>query len=459
MTSLSVAFTSPALAAPPATGPLAANPYLGPLGTATMHGDAGSSDATPLAGPRANAPVSSYPLGAACPTLLQGSDGLVVGLCTTMVGQTPTVYLLDPASSGPLSGALASLQITKGSLLGGVYAYLDNHDQLVVVDGDRHLLKVEHKRVDGHWQLAVRSSIDLTSSIPQGDNVTGLVPDWAGNIWFATGKGVVGFASPTGKVSTVTLPAGELVANSISSAPNGGVAVASTHALYELHAKKDAAQILWRAPYDRGSARKPGQLSWGTGSTPTYLGPKSGDEYLAIVDNADDKVKLIIARSGTGEQVCSIPVLTKGGAGSENSPIGVGNTVFVASTYGYPYPAVPDGAGPAVPSTAPFKGGLTRVDITDSGCETVWDSPVRSAAVPRLSLADGGIHTLRRVGLDTTTPLDGFDYVVIDPATGRVRASTPLPPTMLEDPLQMAALIGRDGKLLQGTISGVVRIG
>ncbi|MFD4458330.1 hypothetical protein [Nocardia sp. NPDC058480] len=442
---------------PPVTGPLVANPFLGPLGTATMHGDAGSSDVTPLAGPAAGAGVTVYPLGAACPTLLEGADGLVVGLCTAIAGQTPTVFLFDSGASGPVGGALASLPLTKGSLLGGVYAYLDNEDRLVVVDGGRRLLRVTHVRGDdGAWRLTATVQADLSSSIPQGDNVTGLVPDWAGNVWFATGHGVVGFVEPQGRVGTVALPSGELVANSISSAPNGGVAVASTHALYELYAKAGEPEIRWRSAYDRGSARKPGQLSWGTGSTPTYFGPVRGDEYLAIVDNADDQVRLIVARSGSGEQVCSVPVPV---GGSENSPIAVGSSIFVASTYGYPYPTVPEGAGPAVPASAPFRGGLSRVDLTAEGCVPVWDSRVRSAAVPRLSLADDGIHTLRRVGPDVTTPLDGFDYVVIDPATGAVRASTPLPGTVAEDPLQMAALITRDGALWQGTISGVVRVG
>ncbi|WP_373867038.1 hypothetical protein [Nocardia neocaledoniensis] len=447
-------------ATPAVTGPLPANPHLGPLGTATMHGDAGSSDVTPLAGPRPDAPVTVYPLGAACPTLLEGADGLVVGLCTAIAGQTPTVYLLDPAAPGPLTGALAALPLAKGSLLGGVYAYLDNADRLVVVDGERKLLRVGHQRDDaGRWRLTAVEQGDLAGAIPQGDNVTGLVPDWAGNVWFATGHGVIGLVDPAGAVATTTLPADEQVANSISAAPNGGVAVASTHALYELRAKDARPELLWRAPYDRGSARKPGQLSWGTGSTPTYFGPDIGDEFLTIVDNADDRVRLLVLRSGTGEQVCSLPVLTERGAGSENSPIAVGRSIFVASTYGYPYPAVPEGAGPAVPASAPFHGGLTRVDLTADGCAPVWDSGVRSAAVPRLSLADGGIHTLRRVGPDATTPLDGFDYVVIDPATGAIRSARPLPGTVAEDPLQMAALITRGGALLQGTVTGVVRIG
>ncbi|MEV0249816.1 hypothetical protein AB0H76_24665 [Nocardia sp. NPDC050712] len=442
-------------------GPLAPpNPHLGPVGTSTMHGDAGSSDATPLAGPGAGSiSVAAYPLASACPTILQGADGLAVALCTAILGQKPTVHLLDPASDGPIGTSLASLELAKGSLLGGVYAYLDNADRLVAVDGDRKLVRIGHSRESGRWRLSVDSTVDLSGVIPVGDNVTGLVPDWSGNVWFATGKGVVGLVPPSGAPATLGLPAGEQVANSISAAPNGAVAVATTHALYELRAGANGGpEIRWRADYARGSARKPGQLSWGTGSTPTYFGPTNGADYLTIVDNADDQVRLLVFRSGSGELVCSRPVLTKGGAGSENSPIGVGRSVFVASTYGYPYPAVPEGAGPAVPATAPFTGGMTRVDVDENGCHTVWENTVRSAAVPHLSTADGNLYTVSRVGPDTTTPLDGYAFTVLDPETGAVLSDRPLPGTIVDDPLQTSALLATGGRVLQGTITGILRI-
>ncbi|QBS42275.1 hypothetical protein [Nocardia sp. CS682] len=444
-------------------GPLAPpNPHLGPLGTATMHGDAGSSDATPLAGPGAGAvSVSAYPLASACPTLLQGSDNLVVALCTAIVGQVPTVHLIDPAAPGPIGHSLAALPLSKGSLLGGVYAYLDNNDRLVVVDGDNRLLRVGHARdAAGKWRLVSEQVADLSAVIPLGDNVTGLVPDWAGTIWFATGKGVVGAVAPSGAAATVALPAGEQVANSISAAPSGRIAVATTHALYELRADSSGRpEVLWRAAYERGPARKPGQLSWGTGSTPTYFGPDSGADFLAIVDNADGQVNALVFRSGSGQFVCSQPVLTKGGAGSENSPVGIGRSLFVASTYGYPYPAVPEGAGPAVPASAVFTGGMTRVDVDENGCRTVWENTVRSAAVPHLSTADAALYTVARVGLETTTPLDGYAFIVVDPDTGAVTASRPLPGTLVDDPLQTSPLITHGRQVLQGTITGILRVG
>ncbi|MFI6871019.1 hypothetical protein [Nocardia sp. NPDC050406] len=450
-------------AAAPGWGPFAEpNPHLGPVGTATMHGDAGSSDAVPYAGPGSEARFrGAYPLASACPTLLQGSDGLVVALCTAITNRAPVVHLIDPEAALPVDGSLARLELTRGGLLGGVYAYLDNADRLVVVDGSRTLLRIGHERnASGRWELKAVSSVDLSAAIPDGDSVTGLVPDWDGNVWFATAKGLVGTVTPGGSVATLALPAGEQVANSISSAPSGRVAVATTHALYEFEAEDSGRpRQLWRAVYDRGSARKPGQLSWGTGSTPTYFGPRTGADYLTIVDNADGQVKLLVFRSGGGELVCSRPVLTRGGAGSENSPVGLGGSVFVASTYGYPYPAVPEGAGPAVPASALFVGGMTRVDVDDSGCRTVWENTVRSAAVPHLAAGDGLLYTVTRVGLPVTTPLDGYAFTVVDPSTGAVVSDRGLPPTVVSDPLQTSPLLMPSAGVLQGTTTGVVRIG
>ncbi len=443
-------------------GPLAPpNPFMVPNGLASMHNDAASADAGPLPGPGARlAAIFAYPLLAACPTITQGTDGLVLALCTSDITQNPTVHLIDPGGILPRVVPLASLQVAKGGLLGGVYAYLDNNNQLVMIDGTNHLLRIAHaKDGRGCWQLTVTESTDVSSAIPPGDQSVGLVPDYAGNVWFATGSGAVGVAKVGGGVAGLQLPAGEQVANSISAAPSNRVGVATTFALYELNLDGGGnPQILWRQPYDRGPGRKPGQLSWGTGSSPTYFGP-TGADYLTIVDNASPLVHALIYQSGTGNLVCQQPVLTQGGPGSENSPIGAGNSMFIASTYGYPYPAVPAGAPPAVPSTAPFVGGMTRVDVDNPGCHTVWDSKTRSAALPHLSTGDGLIYTITRIGFDKTTPLDIFAFAVIDPNNGKVLLQQPKSSTILSDPIQTATMVLMDNKIMQGNITGLGRIG
>ncbi|MFF2779025.1 hypothetical protein ACFVU3_29550 [Streptomyces sp. NPDC058052] len=466
LTAAALALTAavPAGAAPAAVPAPPHNPYAGPDGTATMHGDTGSSDTTPLAGPGAGALASKRTaLASACPTVLVGSDRHPVVLCTPIFGQVPTVHLLDPSTGD----SLASLQLTKGSLLGGVYAYLDDRDRLVVVDGSRSLLRVGHHRdASGAWRLSVDQRLPLGDAVPDGDAVTGLSPDWRGRVWFATGGGVVGLADDrTGQVTTVRLPAGERVANSISTAPEG-TAVTSTHATYLLTADASGTpRIAWRQAYDRGQARKPGLLSWGSGSTPTFLGPGTGTEWIAIVDNADTTVRLKVYRTADGSEVCSSPVLrAAGGPGSENSPVGAGTSVYVAGTYGYPYPALPEGAGSSVPASADFAGGLTRVDVRPdgTGCAVVWDNALRSAAVPKLSTATHTLHTVLRdpviPGTKGTSLLDPYRYAQIDPETGKVLRAKQVGIGSLYDTLQMAGTVAPDGAYLQGTVTGVLRI-
>lgn len=431
------------------------NPHLGPAGTSTMHGDSGSSDVTALTGPGTGpVDVAAIDLGAVCPTVLVGGDGYPVALCTRIADLNPVVHLLDPQTGSPL----ASIELTAGSLLGGVYGYLDDQDRMVLVDGTRDLLRIGHRRRGDRWALEVDERIPLAGSIPPGDTVTSVSPDYRGAVWFATGGGTVGVVdTSTATVHTMRLREGERVSNSISTAP-AGMTVATDHAVYLIDLGTDGRpEERWRLAYDRGPARKPGQLSWGTGSTPTFFGPVDGDDYVAIVDNADPEVHLVVIRAtgpDAGRQVCEPVVLGHGGPGSENSPIGAGNTVVVASTYGYQYPRLPEDAGPSRPAAAAFEGGMTRVDVEPDGsdCDVIWESDARSAAVPRLSTADGTITTMTRRGDPAR-----FSYAVITAATGELLTEQDLGPTVA-DPLQLAGTLGPDQVLYQGTVGAMLRI-
>ncbi|WP_153347337.1 hypothetical protein [Nocardia aurantia] len=457
------------LAAGPAAaesfGPAAPpNPWLGPAGTATMHGDAEASDTTPLPGP-GTGPVdaSFHPIGGACPTILVGSDGLPVALCTLLTTRIPTAFLLDPAGGAPL--ASLPTRTGGGTVLGGVYAFLDNRDRLVTVDGAGNLEWIGHDRgPDGAWRLYIDHTAPTASIVPAGDAVSSATPDRTGAIWLATEHGTVAVLRADGGIAAVSLggdPAarqigdGELVENSIAAAA-GGVAVATDHALYLLNT--DAAgtpSIRWRQAYDRGPARKPGQLSAGTGATPTFFGPRTGSEYVAITDNAVPQEHLLVYSTATGEPICSVAVLPPGPSGTENSPIGIGDTVIVAGTYGYPYPA--GAVGPSDPASAPFTGGMTRVDVDDSGagCTVRWNNTVPSAAVPRLSTADGRIYTFtRHTSGAAATPLDGYDYAVIDAATGALETEQPVGVGLPVDTLEMVGSIAPGGVQYQGTVTG-----
>ena len=451
----------------PFTYNASANPFLGPAGAATMHCDAQASDATPLSGPGLPTNgrqwrIKKIGLGGACPTILSGEDGIIQILCTkvlssSLVGLQPNVTTMSPDGT-----ILEDLNLPKGALLGGVYAYVDNENRMVLVDGTSTLIRIAHDP-DGR-NLRIDQRVDL-ASVLQGDQIVGLTPDWQGRVWLASKKSlaiVVDFdrhnlvrATPLRRFSP-----NENVDNSISSSPDG-VSVVTNYGIYMINAGEDSVpQIMWAHSYDRGSHRKPGQLSWGSGASPTFFGP-TGGEYVMLSDNADRRESVIVYRVSDGASMGSAELFQAGKSGTENSMIGINNTVFGASTYGYPYPKYPDGAGKSVPASAPFAPGMERWDVTDTGLTQVWSrDDVYSAAVPRLSVPDNLIYTCeRRPGPAGNTGL-GVNAVAIDPDNGITLHDQEIPGWAAIggiDPLEMVGLI-KDGIWWQGTISGVVRI-
>jgi hypothetical protein len=465
---LIAAITTPASAASHEFGRAPRNPYTAPAGTATMHGDSASSDTTPLGGPE-GAVLSSalIPLAAACPTIMVGSDHYPVALCTQIANRAPIVYLLDPTTGRPL----ASLALKAGNLFGGVYAYLDKANRLVLIDGTNTLIRVAHHRTSaGIWSLRITRSIPLGRAFtrecgsPTCDTVVGLAPDWHGNVWFATAGALVGTVNPrTHAVHLIRLHGGEHVDNSISTVP-GRAAVATDHALYLLRAGRHGRpRIMWRRPYNRGPARKPGQLSHGTGATPVFFGPGQGDRYVTITDNASPHEHLLVFKAKRGALACKTTVLRRSAvSGTEDAPIASGRSVIVTDTYGYPYPATPADAGPAKPATAPFVGGMTRVDLKPGGgCAVRWDTLTRSAALPRLSLADHAIDTVIArdpTATDSSGAADIYSYAVINPDTGTVTRTALIGAGEPFDMLELTGTTAPHQVLYQGTLTGIVRI-
>jgi streptogramin lyase len=446
-------------ATPPQSAFTAAN------GFAMMHGDPASSDTTPVAGPAGSVTATNHVVGAVCPSVLVGSDGMPIATCTEITTRKPTVMLLDPATGATL--ATLSLKAS-GSALGGVYTYLDQHNRVVMVDGNSDLLRIAHVRTATGWKLEVVSSTSLGSAIKQEcgtatcDAVVGLVADRTGKVWFATQHGEVGVLQPsTGRIATLQLPKGEIVGNSISE-QDDSLAVVTDHALYLLRLKNGAIQRLWRRSYDRGGPRKPGQLTDGSGTTPVFFGPHHASPYLAIVDNARPREHLLVYRLPHPRLICRTTVLrTDKDSGTEDAPIGYDRTVIVSDTYGFPYPA--GTTGTASPARASFQGGMTRVDINKSGtgCTTKWDRAIRSAALPRLSLANHRIDTVISTPAasdETNVYGDTYSYATISERTGRIMTKDLLGSGPTDDTLQLVGTTTPSGVMYQGTLTGYLRI-
>lgn len=449
------------------------NPYLGINSLATMHGDAQSSDATPFAGPGDPGVGGTWKVTftnhwAACPTILAGQDGYIQALMTQFLGSDAKVRKPKLAIIEPASGAqLGAMEIPTGALLGGVYAYLDADSNLVMVDGTNALTWISHSQ-DG-MKVWVSRRIDLTDAmkLEPKDHVVGIVPDWHGRIWVASERGVVGLIDPKRNVVRLTklqqYSPTERIDNSISACPQG-VSIITSYGIYMLGADASTSKprIIWSHSYDRGSKQKPGQLSHGSGATATFFGP-NGSDYVMLSDNADRQEKLIVYRSADGSAVGEGPLFTPGASGTENSMIGVQNSIVGACTFGYPYAQYPDTKPAYRAQVAP---GMERWDVNDdaSGITLKWrNNGIYSAAVPRLSTADNLIYTCERPRGPAGVLTGPVVYAcAIDMDSGRVvhRQRLPRLANLLAggDPSQMVGVIDKHGVWWQGTIGGIYRI-
>lgn len=449
------------------------NPYLGINSLATMHGDAQSSDATPFAGPGDPGVGGTWKVTftnhwAACPTILAGQDGYIQALMTQFLGSDAKVRKPKLAIIEPASGAqLGAMEIPTGALLGGVYAYLDADSNLVMVDGTNALTWISHSQ-DG-MKVWVSRRIDLTDAmkLEPKDHVVGIVPDWHGRIWVASERGVVGLIDPKRNVVRLTklqqYSPTERIDNSISACPQG-VSIITSYAIYMLGADASTSKprIIWSHSYDRGTKQKPGQLSHGSGATATFFGP-NGSDYVMLSDNADRQEKLIVYRSADGSAVGEGPLFTPGASGTENSMIGVQNSIVGACTFGYPYVQYPDTKPAYRAQVAP---GMERWDVNDdaSGITLKWrNNGIYSAAVPRLSTADNLIYTCERPRGPAGVLTGPVVYAcAIDMDSGRVvhRQRLPRLANLLAggDPSQMVGVIDKHGVWWQGTIGGIYRI-
>ena len=453
------------------------NPFAGAK-TAFMHDDALSSDVFSGTVPYNKLNFTFETKQGAVPTILLGSDGFLQVICVRnestdgSIERTPYLLLLNSENME----TLASLKLPAGTALNNIYGYLNQNDELMLANG-KSIYQIAHIQQNNNWEFNIKNEFKLESAADDFEFV-GITPDWKGNIWFASCDSQAGFLNPKkGHFSVISLSdiEDEIVANSISSSPVG-TAIATTHSIYVLNLKNGKPEILWKADYDRGTKVKPGQLSWGTGSSPSFFGPKTGYEYLTLLDNGTEGTRLNIYNSGNGNLIAG-ELAFEGDheQGSENSPIAFGNSVIIASTYGFPYLA----SSSATDEKGELKNGVQRFDVNDdgNGAKAVWyNKNIRSTSVPKMGKDSGKIHFISEDEKE-----DQF-YTELDFKTGKIakkvkidlnpdsvlpnvsQLSTTQKKEMLNrignpfNAMQMAPLFDGNGKIYQGTKLGILKI-
>jgi hypothetical protein len=359
---------------------------------------------------------------------------------------------LDVLAAHPLPPRKPSTETSPlEDLCGGAYFYLDERDRAIVETTNAQVWVVAESETPlGTPTFNLERTYDLSSAVPEGDCLIALMPDWDGRIWFVTQDGGVGNLDPaTGRVRSTRLE-GERIVNSFATDETGGVFIVSDHALYRFDAgRRGRPVVTWRERYDRGSAEKPGQLSQGSGTTPTLV----GDNLVVITDNAEPRMNVLSYRRGAEKRdrrmVCRQPVFGKGTSATENSIVAVGRSVIVENNFGYTGPATTINGG----STAP---GIARVNVGRRSCGTRWTSPETApTSVPKASLANGLLYVYAK---PPGVPEDPWYFTAIDVHTGRT-AYRRLTGTGTQWNNHYAAIyVGPDQAAYIATLAGVVRL-
>lgn len=433
------------------------HPELAPNGRSSMHNDAWASDAYAGPGPTGDSPevdTAWYGLEE-CATLAFDEHERLVALCGDLSG--PTLHVIDPDTMRPLvTKDLPDRVGNSGKrpwqdLCGGSYFYLDAEDRAVLATTDRRVLVVATHDGQGDPDLTTEESYDLSGVVPKDDCLIALMPDWEGRIWWVTGDGLVGTITETGAEEPVvrTLDLGEEVANSLATGEDGGVYVVTVEALYKLVAddRRQRPVVRWRTTYDRGTSQKPGQLSQGSGTTPTLL----PDGLVAITDNADQRMHVLFLRTDDGEEVCRAEVFEKGAGATDNSLVSVGEGgVVVENNHGY--------AGPwSTMLGFATQPGFARVDVADGECRVAWTSDqIAPTSVPKVSLQTGLVYAYTK--RPSRWGANAWYLTAIDARTGRTAFAVRTGLGSMFNNHYAAVTLAPDGSAYIATLAGLVRV-
>jgi hypothetical protein len=440
--------------------PVIQHPFLAPAGVNSMHNDAAQSDSYRWAGPLGHdMQVSTrqfHRILGSCVAQSFDSRGYMMGTCVTPFGVI--LVARDPRTLEILDRQVITRWLPIGQKFsGGVYFHLDDRDRVLLATNDLEIQMWALDDANDEYRWGLDESLAIGDLLDEArretHHIIDVMPDWEGNYWFITRAGLVGVVSRDGSDGHVIALGSEGLPEGIDNAMavgTNGVFVVSDHAMYSF--RRDAVgevALYWREAYDRGSAPKEGTMGFGSGTTPTLV----RDDYVAITDNADGQVNVMVyaqsPREG-GQEVCKQPVFPADRGTSENSLAVVGDGLIVENNFGY--------SGPKnVPDSEP---GLARVNILpQGGCELAWENlaVTSPSAVPKVSLATGLVYVYTR---DEANPEDlhAWYFTALDAETGEVVFKQLAGVGWLFNNHYGSISIGPDGTAYVGMMGGLVRL-
>ncbi|MBN1414934.1 MAG: hypothetical protein JW973_07530 [Bacteroidales bacterium] len=445
------------------------HPYLACTNSATMHVDAYASGAHPRGGPLGIHPnVISYAHGAfggECACVAFDSKGNIVAVFGSF--NEFALLLLSPYNlktlakislPGRKSNRSLNIRRIMNDTSGGAYFFLDNKDRAVLVDANQDLKIIAQVRQNDHVQFEIVQKYALADLLERyngpDDAITAVLPDWENRYWFVSRLGMIGVFNPnTGNTAAICLDKEEIQNSFVID--RYGAYIVSDHAMYgiRIDSVTDQPSIAWRETYERASLRKTGSLTPGSGTTPTLLGEK----YVAIADNADPRIHILVYRremdfSGN-RLICKAPVFEAGKSTTDNSLIGVGNSLIVENNYGYDlFTNMQCGRTGA--------GGVARVDFSEETgkAEVVWCNPIISqTTVPKVSLQNGLVYVYAK-DPSAGRGIDAYYLSAIDFETGETQFEILTGTGVSYDNNWAPITLGPDNSAYIGVLRGLVKV-
>lgn len=367
-----------------------------------------------------------------CAHLLPDTRDRLVALCTSRSGAR--LKVLDPRSLRPVATAELPEPCADAPPV------LDPAGDVLVATGDRRLLRVRTADGAAEPALVTEQVVDLAGSVPAGDCVVALVVAADEQVWFATADGLVGVLADGGP-RTVDL--GEEVGQPLA-ADRDAVYVTTTEAVHRVVVTDGQPRAAWRAAYETGSGTKPGQRDAGSGSGAVLL----DGGLLALTDNANPRMHVVVLRAVDGEQVCRAEVFEDDASATEAALTPVGGGVVVTNGYGW------TGPGSGLLGRRPA-GGLALVEAAT--CQTTWTSEeVAPTSGTTLSRSTGLLYawTKRRSWLG----VDAWYLTALDATTGRTAFAARGGTGAWADDAGSPVTIGPGGAAFVGTRAGIVRV-
>ena len=424
------------------------HPFMAPNQRSNIHSDAFQTDTNAWSGPLGRETemlMHEEVPGGVCGSVTFNSVGQIVTTCLQLRAVRLKLFdaqTLEELASFELPPRPPSANPFQ-DFAGGGYFYLDDQDRAVVPTTERHVLVIA---MEG-GEFVVQQDYDLTAVLPDGAKIISALPDWSGHIWLATTAGLVAVIDPAnGEVKTHDL--GEVIQNSFAVGDAGDVYIVSEAALYRFEADTTGTPIVrWRKVYENTGELKPGQVSAGSGTTPTL----HGDGWVSITDNADP-MNVVAYRRENGREICRQPVFEQGAGSTDNSLIGAGHSLVVENNYGYTGPT-------ATEFGARTKPGIERVDIDADGrgCRRVWHSDeISPSLVPKLSLANGLVYVYTQDAEGDSA--DPWFLTALDFRTGETVWKHQTGEGLRFNNNYAPVSIGPDGAAYVGVIGGLVMV-